>query len=211
VTIRRNRIRSALGRHRRDAAWVWGLRGLPRSVLAFHWRALRHARRTNDAFSVISATRPADVHTLLELARGRRRAVELGTGTGWTTITLALDDPERRVVSYDTVDRGVDRYLSLVAADVRERIELIVAPGSNGPGDDAPVDLLYVDSSHERAQTIAEVHAWRPFLRSGALILLDDYSNPNFPGVREAVSELGLAGTQRGALWVHEHRAGGTT
>ena len=155
---------------------------------------------------MVSATRPADTQVLIRLARGCRRVVELGTATGWTAITLALDDPERRVVSYDVVSRGPERYLELVARDVRDRIDLVVASGSTGPSEDQPVDLVYVDSSHEREQTMAEVRAWQPHLRVGALVLFDDYAHPDYPGVREAIEELGLEGERRGTLFVHRHQ-----
>ena len=198
-------VRSALGRHRRDLAWAWGLRGLRPRVAWFQWRARRFARRTGDTFSLVSVTRPPDTRVLIELARDCRRIVELGTATGWTAITLALDDPGRRVVSYDVVGRGPERYLELVGSDVRDRIELVLAPGSTGPRDDEPVDLLYIDSSHERDPTVAEVRAWQPYLRAGALILFDDYRHPDYPGVEEAIDQLGLAGEQRGTLFVHRH------
>jgi cephalosporin hydroxylase len=82
---------------------------------------------------------------------------------------------------------------------------MVIAPGSTGPRDSEPVDLLYIDSSHEREQTIAEVRAWQPHLRPGAPILFDDYVHPDFAGVREAVEELGLEGDQRGKLFIHRH------
>jgi predicted O-methyltransferase YrrM len=171
----------------------------------FHWRARRLAWRTGDQFSLVSATRPADTRVLLELARGCTRVVELGTATAWTAITLALDDPDRRVLSFDVLRRAPERYLQLVGPDVRRRIELMLAPGSTGPRDRQPVDLLYIDSSHEREQTIAEVRTWQPHLRPGALVLFDDYTNPDYPGVREAVDELGLEGERRATLFVHRH------
>lgn len=185
---------------------MWGLRGLRPRVLWFHWRARRLAWRTNDLFSVTSVTRPADMRVLLELARGCGRVVEVGTATAWTAITLALDDRRRRVVTYDVLEREVaKRYLELVGPDVKEQIELVVAPGSTGPRDQQPVDLLYIDSSHMREQTIAEVQAWRPYLRPGAPVLFDDYAHPDYPGVREAIEELGLEGEQRGELFIHRH------
>ena len=58
------------------------------------------------------------------------------------------------------------------------------------------------------AQTVAEVRAWRPVLGPGAVIVFDDYTHPDFPGVGEAVAELGLSGDQRGTLFVH-HVPGG--
>jgi predicted O-methyltransferase YrrM len=207
ATIRNfNALRAALGRYRRDVAWAWGLRGLRPRVVWFHWRARRVAQRTGDTFSMVSATRPADTQVLIRLARGRSRLVELGTATGWTAITLALDDPKRRVVTYDVVSRAPERYLELVPRDVRDRIDLVVASGSTGPSDDRPVDLLYIDSSHEREQTMAEVRAWQPHLRVGALVLFDDYAHPDYPGVREAIEELGLEGERRGTLFVHSHQ-----
>jgi Methyltransferase domain len=202
-----NRVRVSLGRRRRDLEWMWGLRGLRPRVLWFHWRARRVAWLTGDLFSLASVTRPPDMRVLLALARDCSRIVELGTATAWTAITLALDDPERRVVTYDAFERiEPERYLELVGLDVKERIELVVAPGSTGPCEDRqPVDLLYIDASHEREQTIEEVRVWQPHLRPGAPVVFDDYTNADYPGVREAIEELGLEGERRGKLFVHRN------
>jgi predicted O-methyltransferase YrrM len=186
------------------------LRVLPPRVASFHWRARRVAARAGDQFSLVSATRPADLGQLLELARGRRRVVELGTATAWTAISLAISDPARQVTSFDPVERPErQRYLSLVGAGVRRRVELVTAPGASGPRAPGPVDLLYIDSSHERQETIDELRAWQPVLGGGALVVLDDYDHPQYPGVREAVRELGLSGEQLGTLFVHEVGGGG--
>jgi predicted O-methyltransferase YrrM len=159
-----------------------------------------------DLFSITSVTRPPDTRVLLDLAKHRNRIVELGTATAWTAITLALDDAERHVITYDPFDRPEPEcYLSLVRRDVRDRIAMVIAPGSTGPRDREPVDLLYIDSSHEREQTIEEVRAWQPHLRPGALIIFDDYTHPDFPGIRQAVEELALEGEQRGTLFIHRH------
>lgn len=185
------------------------LRGCRPRVLWFQWRAMRVARRTNDLFSIVSVTRPGDTRVLLELAEGRRRIVELGTATAWTAITLALDDPERHVVTYDPIRRPeAEAYLALVGRDIRRRIDFVVASGSIGPRDGRPVELLYIDSTHGREATIQEMSVWRPHLSDGALVLFDDYTNPDFPGVREAVQQLGLEGVRRGKLFIYEHRFG---
>lgn len=177
---------------------------LPPRVAWFHWRAKRLAVRISDAFSLTSVTRPADLRVLLGLAKGCRRVVELGTATGWTAISLALADPSREVVTYDVVARRErERYMRLVDAQTRARIELVAAPGSSGPLDDCPVDLLYVDSSHDRADTVAEVLTWRTVLHPGSLIVFDDFTHPGFPGVREAIADLGLEGELRGTLYIH--------
>ena len=200
-------LRVRLGRWREDLRWRYGLRGLPRSVISFQMQARRRAHRERDVFSLFSVTRPADIKTLLALAADRVEIVELGTATAWTTLTLALDDPRRHVVSFDPHDLAERRhYLSLVSADVRSRVELVTARGAVGPRESRPVELLYIDSSHEFQETIDEVLAWRDHLAPGALVIFDDYGHPAYPGVEQAVSELGLTGRRVGTLFVHEHR-----
>jgi len=194
-------------RLRRDVAelrWIARTCRLPPRVARFHWRARRLAWQCGDGFSLSSVTRPADLRVLLGVARGARRVVELGTATGWTAISLALTDPAREVVSYDVLSREEpQRYLRLVDPSVRHRIELVIAAGATGPRDRRPVDLLYIDSSHQREETIAEVLAWRTSLRPGAAIVFDDFRHPHFPGVREAIAELSLEGEQHGTLFIH--------
>jgi predicted O-methyltransferase YrrM len=189
-----------------ELRYAYRLRRLPLPVARFLWRARRVARRTDDQFSLVSPTRPEDLARLLGLADGRREVVELGTGTAWTTIALALADPARRLVSYDPCERSQrERYLALVSPRIRERIRLVVGPGADGPHErEGAVDLLYIDSGHGRDETIAEWRTWRPSLRAGSLVVFDDYSHPQFPGVREAVAELGLSGRAVGGLFVHE-------
>ncbi len=189
---------------RRELRYLIGLRVLPRRVALFDWRAHRLASQIGDEFSLVSATRPPDLALLLSLARGRRRVVELGTGTGWTALALALHDPRREVITYDPVYRAErERYLELVDPGVRDRVTFVQAPGASGPLDEREIDLLYVDSAHGRRETVEEFHAWQPTLAPGALVILDDFTHPDFPGVREAVQELGLSGRQRGTLFVH--------
>lgn len=135
---------------------------------------------------------------------------ELGTGTAWTAISLALADSRRRVTAFDPVVRPErERYLGLVGARTRDRIELVDAPGERGPAPGQEVDLLFVDSSHEREATVREFEAWRPALAPGAVVAFDDYHHPDYPGVREAIAQLGLTGERQGTLFVHRHRVGG--
>ena len=176
---------------------------LPPRVAWFHRRAVRTARQTGHGWALEAATQPDDLRALIELARGARIVVELGTGPAWTAIALAIAQPGCRVISYDPVvhDHRAD-YLALVPASVRRRIEFVQAPGSvtNPPPD--PVDLLFIDSTHERDATVAEFNAWRRHLRPGAVVALHDYGHPQFPGVAEAVSQLELEGETRGGMFV---------
>jgi predicted O-methyltransferase YrrM len=172
-------------------------------VALFRVRAAREARRAGDRFSIDSATRADELAELLRLARGCRHAVELGTGTAWTTISLALADRRRQVTSYDPVTRPErERYLGLVPERVRRRIRLLERPGASGPPPNAPpADFLFVDSSHEREETIAELRAWRDALAPGAVVVFHDYAEPAYPGVGEAIRELRLQGEAIGHLF----------
>jgi predicted O-methyltransferase YrrM len=180
------------------------VRALPPRVAVFHTRALIAAWRAGDEFAWESVTRPADVVTLLRLASGRRSVVELGTATGWTSAAFVLDDSSRRVVSFDpVVQEHRERYLALLPAAARARLELVQAPGDQGAaGFSGSVDFLFVDSTHEHAGTVAEVQAWRERLAPGAIVVLHDYDNPAFPGVASAVRELGLEGDVVGGSFV---------
>jgi predicted O-methyltransferase YrrM len=178
------------------------LRRLPPRVASFNLRARRVARRTGDAFSLQSALRPAKLAALLDAAAGRRVLVELGTGTAWTTIALALADPARTIVSYDIVERERAAYLALVPDSVRTRITFVTAPAEDGPVGLSGVELLFVDSSHERDPTLAQIAVWRSALAPGALVVFDDYGHPDYPGVAQAVAALGATGTVRASMFL---------
>jgi predicted O-methyltransferase YrrM len=169
---------------------------LPPRVAAFYSRSRRTAARTGDDWSLLSATPPQSLRLLLGLARGRREVVEIGTGTAWTTGALALADPRRRVLSFDPIVRPErDVYLDFLPAPVRQRIELVDAPGEDvsTAGDRRP-DFVFVDGSHERELTARTFEAWRRRLAPGGAIAFHDYGNERYPGVTQAIDDLGLRG-----------------
>lgn len=128
---------------------------------------------------------------LLGLAKGRREVVELGTGTGWSAVVLALADRERRVRTFDPkVHEHRGRYLAL-APEAARRIMLIERRGAET--DESPVEFLFIDSSHQREQTVEEYRAWEPSLRPGTVVAFHDYGT--WEGVTEAIEELDLEGS----------------
>ena len=188
-------------RPRQLARLLLATRALPPRAALFQGRAMLRAARLGDDWALQSATRPADVAELLRLAKGRRLAVELGTATGWTAGSLLLANPKRRLMSFDPVVREHrEAYLALLPRSARERLELVPAPGHEARG--VGVELLFVDSSHDRDATVAEFRAWEPRLAPAALVVLHDYGNPAYPGVAEAVAELGLDGREHAGMWV---------
>jgi len=54
---------------------------------------------------------------------------------------------------------------------------------------------------------VRELEAWRPALAPDAVVAFDDYDHPDYPGVREAIEQLGLPGERAGTLFVY--RSGG--
>ena len=167
---------------------------LPWRVAWFYLRARRAAKRLGDEHAIVSAARPESLAHLLELATGRRRVVEIGTAEGWTAIALAIADRHRRVRTYDPVVYPTrERYLELAGPRVRSRIELLAARGEASADIDG-VELLFVDGSHEREETVAAFETWSEALAPGAIVAFHDYGNPEYPGVAEAVQQLGLAG-----------------
>lgn len=197
----------AMERARRLRRWLAvlaSLARLPPRVARFQWRARRLAAQIGDDFSLLSATRPSKLAVLLDEARGRRAVVELGTATAWTSVSLLLADPARTVLTYDPVRRPErEQYLRLVSRAVWDRLTFVEAAGEQGPRGPETVELLYVDSSHSREGTLRELEAWKQVLPQGAVVVLDDFAHPDYPGVREAVEQLSLRGEEHEGLFVH--------
>jgi cephalosporin hydroxylase len=85
---------------------------------------------------------------------------------------------------------------------VRTRITFVTAPAEDGPVGLSGVELLFVDSSHERDPTLAQIAVWRSALAPGALVVFDDYGHPDYPGVAQAVAALGATGTVRASMFL---------
>jgi predicted O-methyltransferase YrrM len=181
------------------------LAGLPLRVALFQARAVVSAARSGDVFALQAASQPSDVRALIRIAAGRRSVVELGTATGWTAASLALADRARSVTSYDpVVQPRRECYARLAGEDARTRLAFVQETGEAGATrwDGPPVDLLFIDSTHSREDTLAEFRAWRSHLAPDAVVVFHDYGNPAFPGVAEAVRDLGLAGAVVGGSFV---------
>lgn len=52
------------------------------------------------------------------------------------------------------------------------------------------VGLLFVDGDHTKEGAKLDIVSWAPHLAPGAIIAVDDYGHPDWPGVGEAVDEL---------------------
>ncbi len=183
---------------------MWSIRVLSVRVGWFWLRAHRHARLSGDRFSLASAARPSELAQLLALAHGREAVVELGTGTAWSAIALALQEGRRQVITYDSCMRSQrEAYLNLAGRGARSRIELRGEPDTRGPrAGDPPVQLLFIDSSHDRESVVRAFRTWRGALAPRAIVVFHDYGHPAYPGVREGILELELSGRSSNGLFV---------
>jgi hypothetical protein len=189
-------LRTAVG-------WWVRASGLPPPVRRFRRQALARSVRRRDLRAPIETLPPGELEILLGLARDRRLVAEVGTCRGWTAAALVLDDSAREVVSYDPFP--VEQrpfYLDLLDARARGRIHLHRAPGAEAEPPPAAVDLLVIDCDHRRDDIVATFARWRPHLAGDAVVVFDDFAGSNHPGVREAVTTLGLGGTPSGRFFV---------
>ncbi|MBW3608042.1 MAG: class I SAM-dependent methyltransferase [Actinobacteria bacterium] len=195
--------RSTMQRARRLALQTASLARLPRPVATFWYRALRRAQADGDTWSIDVACRPAEMRVLLDALAGRSRVAEIGTAAAWTTCCLALAEPGREVHSWDVEAHPErERYLALLSPADRARVHLHDRPGGLGPADPPPVDAVFIDSSHELDETVATFRTWKPAVTGGGVIAFHDYADDAYPGVTQAVRELGLQGEARGHLFV---------
>jgi predicted O-methyltransferase YrrM len=195
--------RSVAQRGRRLALQAASLAQLPRPVAGFWLRAMRRAQAERDTWSIDVACRPAELRVLLDTLDAARRVAEIGTAAAWTTCCLTLARADREVHSWDVEAHPErERYLALLAAADRARIHLRDRPGGLGPADPPPVDAVFIDSSHEYDETVATFRTWEPAVAPGGIVAFHDWQDDAYPGVTDAVRDLGLRGEGRGHLFV---------
>jgi len=91
----------------------------------------------------------------------------------------------RRWAEYRIRELGYQDQVLLIqnfSVDVAENWEAL-----NGA---QKVGLLYVDGDHTKEGARQDIVSWAPHLAPGAVIAVDDYGHPDWPGVGEAVDEL---------------------
>jgi predicted O-methyltransferase YrrM len=195
--------RPATQRARRLALQATSLARLPRPVAGFWLRAMRGAQAEHDTWSIDVACRPAELRVLLDTLDGAERVAEIGTAAAWTTCCLALAQPGREVHSWDVEAHPErERYLGLLSPADRARVHLHDRPGGLGPVDPPPVDAVFIDSSHEYDETVATFRTWQPVVAAGGIVAFHDWEDDAYPGVTQAIRDLGLQGEGRGHLFV---------
>ena len=140
--------------------------------------------------AIESAAEPAGIpildresgRVLAVLAGGRRRIVEVGTAYGYSTLWMALGQPDDgRIVTLDPDRSRTDlaRGWWRDAGIADERIVVVNRPaleafadGASEPALAGPFDLAFIDALKEEYQ--AYLDAILPRLRPGALVIADN-------------------------------------
>ncbi len=114
--------------------------------------------------------------TLLTRAMGARRAVEVGTFTGYSALCIARGLAEGgRLTCCDVSEEWTDigrRHWE--AAGVADRIDLVLGPAAETLArlEDEPVDLCFVDADKEGYATYWDLLV--PRVRPGGVLLVDN-------------------------------------
>ena len=145
------------------------------------------------------------LYSIAETSQGNGEIVEIGSCFGRSTIYLAKGarrsncgtvwavDPHTgdiawdlgRVSTYEVFLRNIRKF------GVESRVKPLkmtsqkAAKAWNG----TPIRILFIDGWHSYEAVTEDVLLWFPHVVHGGLIVFDDYSNPEFPGVRQAVDE----------------------
>lgn len=91
----------------------------------------------------------------------------------------------KRWAEYRIRELGYSDKINLVQGFSHE-----IADTAWGNPMNANVGLLYVDGDHTKEGARRDIESWAPHLAPGAIIAVDDYGHPDWPGVGEAVDEL---------------------
>jgi len=132
--------------------------------------------------------------------------VELGTGRGRSAAALltALDDAGKPGVRTVTVDIFGDGMLAAAVGNLRRwhaRVRLLQWDSIEAAAlfADGAVWGVFVDTTHTRDRTLAEIAAWGPKVRADGRLGGHDYNPKDWPGVVQAVLET--TGGQAPLLW----------
>lgn len=115
--------------------------------------------------------------TLLTQVVGPRHAVEVGTFTGMSSLSIALGmSPDAKLVCFDVSDEWTSVARGAwEAAGVDDRIELIIGPALDGLRalpQTPSVDLAFIDA--DKPNYIAYWEELVPRMRPGGVILVDN-------------------------------------
>ena len=143
--------------------------------------------------------------SIAETTPGTGEIVEIGSCFGRSTIYLAKGarrsdhgtvwavDPHTgdiawnlgRVSTYEVFLQNIRKF----GVESRVKPLKMTSKEAAKTWNGTPIRILFIDGWHSYEAVTEDILLWFPHVLPGGLIVFDDYSNPEFPGVRQAVDE----------------------
>ncbi len=144
--------------------------------------------------------------------------VEIGSFMGRSTVCLALALKDAgnlgaRVYAIDSFDGNLgirqkgptyEPFLKNIRAAGVEALIVPLRKTSEQAGkewDGRLIHLLWIDGDHYYPAPAADIRAWKPFLKEGGLLLMDDCY---MPGVERSIAEEVAASSDFARLWMDD-------
>jgi len=140
----------------------------------------------------------AGIHT----AQPSLQFLEIGSFEGRSAVWFLTQFPNAALTCIDTF-QGSEEHSDIDMGDVETRFWNNLRPFSERVTvlrghssvvmyglNPASYDCIYVDGSHTEADTLIDLVLAYGLLKPGGVLLVDDYNQPAFPGVRRAVDHV---------------------
>lgn len=135
--------------------------------------------------------------------------LEIGSWEGRSACWFLDAFPEARITCVDTF-AGSAEHVGLDVGGIKQRFlkntasfgdRVTIREGESSKMlyglDPESFDVIYVDASHTEQDTLIDLVLAFGLLKKGGILLVDDYSQPAFPGVRAAVDKFALVFSDR--------------
>ena len=121
--------------------------------------------------------------------------VEIGCWKGGSATFMGVEIfNSHKNIKFDCIDNVIDpEVVRVLNENIKDLKNIITFHNKSSLEavemyDDNSLDFVFIDSSHEYEETLAELKAWYPKVKSGGIFAGHDY--PCWPGVKQAVDEF---------------------
>jgi len=122
---------------------------------------------------------------------------EIGCYAGASSC-LMLQRPNTRVVAIDMGLLPIELVMQNVAKHNPHKNQFHYIQGNSHDPDilealakiTGTIDILFIDGSHKYNDVISDFNLYQTFIPVGGYVIFDDYRDPEFPEVHEAVNHL---------------------
>ncbi len=136
---------------------------------------------------------PYDYYRVLhQVARKYRPALtlEIGTDRGISAAAIATGNPAGQVVTLDVNPQSVADVRAMPLPNVLPlTCDSLAFDFAALKGQDAVIDLLYIDGDHTFWRSYTEYYTYRKFMRDGGIIIVDDALYPEIRRTYEAIQD----------------------